>query len=294
MESGETKVRGIMLVKASSDSSKVLEFDANATSGLACQMTFPMPKGMFESLASRHCFAGDYQTSSIKKDGAKAWAFLQSFKDAFWRGEIAVHSLALLNCVNSVTYFDDVEEVYFAGNHGDVGGGWSYAPELTGPVPAYSRRGEKHPDVEARSGGAGLQIILAADYRFWGRDFGKNHLGFPLTDMDANSSREILPIVSYFDLDKHDKWVARAWKPKMGRMRKIPATCAITNLPNHSNTRWKAPKRTFTVMSLKVAGVILEDEMSRSGNVSATWSPFGLFIGGTGTSSYRRIEVVMF
>ena len=58
----------------------------------------------------------------------------------------------------------------------------------------------------------------------------------------------------------------------------------------------KSPETYFhiSVKSLKVAGVIIKDEMSRSGNVSATWSPFGLFSGGTGISSYRRIEVVIF
>ncbi len=101
-------------------------------------------------------------------------------------------------------------------------------------------------------------------------------LPFFLSTTNVNYCIETLPVVPYYDLDKDDKWVARLLKPNLGKMRKIPRYVAAGKV---AATKSGKSVTYFhkSVQMLKDSGVILENEMSKPGHASTTWSPFGWF-----------------
>ncbi|KAE8452061.1 hypothetical protein EG329_002227 [Mollisiaceae sp. DMI_Dod_QoI] len=228
---------------------------------------------------------------------------------------------ALFLLENPSTSKADIKEVYFAGNHGDVGGGWNYEkdlkvkdtsatdnvtskeglPILLSHIPLqWMMREVRDLDNQAKDGNVLkwqsdkvesidndvkiLNEVLVDKVVLVKQDALRKLFHDPLKIGRGCSTvntwfwwiLETLPVVPYYDLDKDDKWVARLLKPNLGKMRKIPRYVAAGKV---AATKSGKSVTYFhkSVQMLKDSGAILENEMSKPGHASTTWSSFGWF-----------------
>ncbi|GLB05817.1 hypothetical protein AtubIFM57258_001107 [Aspergillus tubingensis] len=145
----------------------------------------------------------------------------------------------------------DLKEVWFAGNHGDVGGGWSLAPgqfHLLSDTPLnWMLQEVLH--LEKSESKLSFHTLNVADVVERENAFpGKEEPGTTAYDVRKRTNQphdmlmfnrgatflmvifwwilEILPLFTRLELE-HGKWVPRQWPPNMGAPRDIPEDAVI-------------------------------------------------------------------